>query len=357
MLQLQIRRSLGAFRLDVAIEAPAPGVVALFGRSGSGKTSIIQAVAGLLRPESGRIAVGDTVLFDSARGIDLPPEKRRIGYVFQDARLFPHMSVARNLAYGLKRAPAGERSIGQDAVVDLLGIRPLLDRRPLALSGGERQRVALGRALLAQPRLLLMDEPLVALDAERKAEVLPYLEALHDRLALPILYVTHAMEEVTRLADTLVMVEAGRVLASGPLAAVLSRTDLSALTGHDDALNVLQTVVDGHDPARGLTRLAFDGGNLLLPLIDRPAGAGLRVRIAARDIILATKRPEAISLRNILDGQVTGLTEGRGGAVLVTLMLGPTPLIARITRDAAQDLGLSPGMPVYVLVKSVAVDR
>lgn len=357
MLQVTVRRTLGSFRLDVAIEAPAPGVVALFGRSGSGKTSIIQAVAGLLRPESGRIALGDTVLFDSARGIDLPPEKRRIGYVFQDARLFPHMSVARNLAYGLKRAPKGEAAIGMDAVVDLLGIRPLLDRRPQALSGGERQRVALGRALLAQPRLLLMDEPLAALDAERKAEVLPYLEALHDRLALPILYVTHAMEEVARLADTLVMVDAGRVLAAGPLAEVLSRADLSSLTGQDDALNVLSTVVEGHDPARGLTRLAFDGGNLLLPLLNRPAGARLRVRIAARDIILAAKRPEAISLRNILEGRVTGLSEGRAGAVMVTLALGPTALVARITQDAAQDLGLEPGMPIYVLVKSVAVDR
>jgi len=357
MLQVAIRRRLGRFSLDVAIEAPAPGVTALFGRSGSGKTSIIQAVAGLLRPESGRIAVGGTVLFDSALGIDLAPEKRRIGYVFQDARLFPHLSVARNLAYGLNRAPKTERAIGFDQVVGLLGIAALLDRRPRALSGGERQRVALGRALLAQPRLLLMDEPLAALDADRKAEVLPYLEALHERLALPILYVTHAMEEVGRLADTLVVVEAGRVLASGPLAEVLSRADLPSLAGHDEALNVLRTVVGAHLPERGLTRLDFDGGTLLLPRLDRPPGTALRVRIAARDIILATRRPEAISLRNILEGQVRNLGQGRGGAVLVGLMLGQTPLIARITQDAAQDLGLVPGMPVFVLVKSVAVDR
>jgi molybdate transport system ATP-binding protein len=356
MLEVSVRRRLGDFTLDVAFTAPAPGVVALFGRSGAGKSSVVHAIAGLLRPDRGRIRIGDNVLFDSAAGIDIRPERRRLGYVFQDARLFPHMSVERNLRYGLDRAPAGERTIAFDAVVDLLGIGHLLKRRPHHLSGGERQRVALGRALLAQPRLLLMDEPLAALDAERKAELLPYLERLHDRLALPIVYVTHAMDEVARLADTLVVIEAGRVAAAGPLSTVLAEAGAVLPGGGEERLNVIEAAVAGQEAERGLTRLAFAGGELVVPAVPRAVGDRLRLRISSRDIILAARRPEAISIRNILAARVVAVTEA-AGAAFVTVALGPTVLHARITADAVHDLHLAPGDPVFVLVKSVAIDR
>jgi molybdate transport system ATP-binding protein len=357
VLDVAIQARLGSFELDVAFAAPMPGVTALFGRSGAGKSSIVQAIAGLVRPRTGHIRIGGAVLFDSRAGIDLAPERRRVGYVFQDARLFPHMTVERNLTYGFRRAPAAERGIGLTPVVELLGISPLLARRPQHLSGGERQRVALGRALLAQPRLLLMDEPLAALDAERKAELLPYLERLHAELALPIVYVTHAIDEVARLADTLVVVEAGRVAACGPLSAVLARGDLPLLGDREDALNVIDAVVVAQEPARGLTRLGFAGGDFRVSRVDRPGGAKLRLRIAARDVILATERPASISIRNVLAGRVAVLAEGRGGAALVTVAIGATSLHARITADAAHDLRLEAGHPVFVLVKSVAIDR
>lgn len=357
MLEVSLRRRLGDFTLEIDFTAPAPGIVALFGRSGAGKTSVVHAIAGLLRPEAGRIRIGDTVLFDSQAGIDLRPERRRLGYVFQDARLFPHMSVGRNLRYGLVRAPQEGRAIDFATVVDLLGIGHLLDRRPHDLSGGERQRVALGRALLAQPRLLLMDEPLAALDAERKAELLPYLEKLHERLALPIVYVTHAIDEVARLADSLVVIEAGRVAAAGSLADVLARHDLPLLGDREDALNVIEAVVAGQEPARGLTRLAFAGGELVVPAIERPAGSRIRLRLAARDIVLATARPQGISIRNVLAGEVAAVAEGKRGAALVTVRIGETVLHARVTADAVHELGLAAGKPVFALVKSVAIDR
>ena len=261
MIEIAIQKQLGSFTLDARLEAPDSGVTALFGRSGMGKTSVINALAGLMRPDRGRIVVGDTTLFDSERRIDLPPEKRRLGYVFQEARLFPHYSVRGNLLYGAKSDGAKDHAGPSfDAVVDLLGIKDLLTRRPADLSGGEKQRVAIGRALLASPRLLLMDEPLASLDEPRKNEIMPFIERLRDELKLPIFYVSHEMEEIIRLADLLVLLDAGKVAASGSVEDLTSRLDLWPLTGRYEAGAVIRTVLRGHDTTFGFSELAFPGG-------------------------------------------------------------------------------------------------
>ena len=273
-LSIEVEHGFGGFRLELAFAAP-PGVTVLFGPSGCGKTTVLSVVAGLLRPERGRVALAGRVLLDTASGVSLAPERRRCGVVFQDARLLPHLSVATNLRYGARRAPAGSSGPGFEEVVALLGIGALLERRPRTLSGGERQRVAIGRALLSRPQLLLMDEPLASLDAPRRTEILPFLERLRDAFGLPLLYVTHALDEVDRLADTLVLMEAGRVSAAGPVADVMARTDLPLLSGRRDAGVVLGCTIAGHDPARGLTRLGFDGGELVVPLRAEAVGTGL----------------------------------------------------------------------------------
>jgi len=356
MLDVAVTKRLGGFDLDVAFTAPLPGVVALFGVSGAGKSSLVNLIAGLARPDAGHIRVGDDVLFDAGRGVDVPVERRRIGYVFQDARLFPHQGVAANLRYGLNRAPAGDRRIGFDAVVDLLGLEVLLTRRPHHLSGGERQRVALGRALLAQPRLLLMDEPLASLDAARKREVLPYVERLRDELKLPIVYVSHAMNEVARLADTLVLLDRGRVLAHGPLTELAARADLPLADDGFDVGAIFDARVAHHDAERGLTALAFAGGSLLSPLLDLPLGTHRRIRIRARDVVLATRRPEAISLHNILPGTVLDVTPRGPAGALVRIQVGEAVLLARVTRDAVTQLGLRPGVAAFALLKSAVIE-
>lgn len=356
MLAVAIRKRLGDFALDAAFEAPLSGVIALFGPSGAGKTSIVAAIAGLLRPDEGHIRVGGATFFD-ASGVDLPAERRRVGYVFQDARLFPHMSVAGNLRYGLKRAPRGERRIAFEEVVGLLGIGHLLHRRPGGLSGGERQRVALGRALLAQPRLLLMDEPLASLDAGLKEEVLPYVERLRDELAIPIVYVSHAVEEVERLASTLVLVEGGRVVACDKLSALTGRADVPLLAGRADAAAVIEATVAGHDAERALTYLDFAGGRLTASLIAAPPGRTMRLRIQARDVVLAGEEPRNLSVHNVLAGTVHAIREEPGARALVQVGVGPTRLLARVTRDAVARLGLREGGAVFVLVKSVSVER
>ncbi len=350
----------GGFALDAAFGAGAPGVTALFGPSGCGKSTILAAVAGLLRPREGRVAVDGAVLLDTARGVFVAPERRRCGVVFQDARLFPHLSVESNLRYGMRRAPRGAEGPGFDAVVALLGIGDLLGRRPLALSGGERQRVALGRALLSRPRLLLMDEPLAALDGPRRAEVLPFLARLREASGPPILYVTHALDEVDALADTLVLLDAGRVVASGPVEALAARTDLPALGGRRDAGAVLGCAVLAHDPARGLTRLGFAGGELLVPLRGAdPPGARLRLRLRARDVSVATEPPRGLSVHNVLPCVLAAVEDAPGAPheVFLRLGLGPSVLLARVTRDAVAGLGLAPGMALWALVKSVAFDH
>jgi molybdate transport system ATP-binding protein len=349
-------RRQGAFRLDVALRAEAP-VVALFGRSGSGKTSVVNAIAGIASPDAGRIAIDGVTLYDSTRGIDLPPERRRIGYVFQDGLLFPHLSVAANLAYSERLTPGGERFVDRARVVSLLGLELLMERRPESLSGGEKQRVAIGRALLASPRILLMDEPLASLDAGRKAEILQYVELLRDELRLPIVYVSHALDEVTRLADRVVLLAEGRVIAQGSIAELMARRDLAPHTGRFEAGAVIESVVARHDEAYGLTVLAFDGGELVVPNVDALTGEPVRARIRARDVALALSRPVDSSFQNILPATVRSVGEEFGAIVDVSLSVGPTALLARVTRESAQRLGLVPGLAVYALVKAVAIDR
>jgi molybdate transport system ATP-binding protein len=356
MLSVDIRRRLGRFTLDVRFDAGEARLTALFGRSGCGKTSILAAIAGLLRPDSGRIEVAGETLFDSARGIDVPAERRRIGVVFQDDRLFPHLTVRDNLRYGLKRA-SGSLGIAFDDVVRLLGLEQLLDRRPARLSGGEKQRVAIGRALLAQPRALLMDEPLASLDAPRKQEILYYVERLRDELAIPVVYVSHEIEEIVRLADTMVLVSAGRVMATGPVSEVMNRLDLKPMTGRFEAGAVLDTVVAGQDLDYGMTRLAFDGGEVHATGVDALVGERVRVRIRARDVALATERPRAMSIRNVLRGTVAEIGPRTGPEVDLRIAIGSLMLLARVTRLSLDELGLAPGVPVFALVKSVAIDR
>lgn len=350
-VDVSLRR--GAFSLEAAFEA-GPGLTALFGRSGSGKTTLIDLIAGLSRPDRGRIEAGGTVLVDTQTGTNLPPHRRRIGVVFQDARLFPHLSVRKNLGYGrfFARLPADARDFS--AVTDMLGIGHLLDRQPAGLSGGERQRVAIGRALLAGPRLLLMDEPLAALDEARKAEILPYIERLRDEAGVPIVYVSHAVAEVARLAGTVVVLEAGRVAAAGPAEAILRRADLVPV--HEaEAGALLDMTVDGHDPEAGLTRLSGAAGRLLVPSLAREPGARVRVRIPARDVLVATERPAGLSARNVLSGRVTALTPARTG-VLVEIDCNGAVVAARLTGAAVRELGLEPGRPVLAIVKSAAFD-
>jgi molybdate transport system ATP-binding protein len=357
-LAVTLRHRLAAGLLDVAFEAPGAGVTALFGPSGAGKSTVLAAIAGLLRPSSCRVTLDGTTLADTDAGVWLPPERRRIGLVFQDAMLFPHLTVAANLRYGQRRAPPGP--IGFESVVDLLGLAPLLPRRPHTLSGGERQRVAIGRALLAQPRLLLLDEPLASLDAARRAEILPFLARLRTALKLPMLHVTHALDEVARLADHLVLLRDLRILGAGPLAEMAARADLP-LASRDDAGAMLSLSVAGHDPARRLTRLARDGFALLVPLQASPVGAVLRVRIPAREVILARQDAaalaDALSLHNILAGTVRAVAEDtRHGASMVAIDAAGVPLLSRVTPDAVSRLGLRAGVPVLALVKSMSVE-
>lgn len=343
---------------DLGIEARFTsdrGVTALFGRSGAGKTSIVNMVSGLLRPDAGRIAVDGHVLFDSAGGIDLPPWKRRIGYVFQEARLFPHLTVRRNLLYGWRFAPAEERYLTVEQVVELLDLGALLKRRPRSLSGGEKQRVAVGRALLSNPRALLMDEPLASLDVLMKNEILPYLERL-DAMGIPILYVSHSLDEVSRLARNLVLVSGGRVTGSGRVDEVVSRLELWSPEDETETGTMLAARVARHDQAAGLTHLEFRGGELRVPLVDIPAGAAVRVWIRARDVSVATERPRGLSLRNVLEGTVTEVRDESPLAEL-KLSLGGAVLTALVTRQAVRELALGPGRGVYALIKSANLDR
>ena len=353
-LAIRLRHALGGFTLDVDIRAGA-GVTALFGRSGAGKTSIVNAVAGLLRPDEGHITLGPDTLLDTARGVFVPPHRRRIGYVFQDARLFPHMTVRQNLLYG-RRFARGAAGPDPGHIAGLLGIGDLLDRRPGTLSGGEKQRVALGRAILAAPLLLLMDEPLAALDEARKADILPYLERLRDDLGLPILYVSHALGEVARLADTLVLVEAGRVTASGPAGDLLSDPALAPAFGLREAGGVLPARLAGTE-ADGLSRLDTAAGPLWLPQLDAPPGTTLRLRILAQDVMIATERPKGLSALNILPATIAAIRPGEGPGMLVRLALGPDHILARVTRRSASALQLAPGQQVFAVLKAVSVAR
>ncbi len=355
ILQVNVKRQKGDFFLSVEFQSDAP-ITAFYGRSGSGKTSLVDLIAGLDRPDSGHISVGNRILFDSTQGIDIAPEKRRVGYVFQDGRLFPHLSVKANLLYARRFLSENDDAHPFEQIVDLLGLTPLLARRPSTLSGGEKQRVAIGRALLAEPQLLLMDEPLASLDAQRKAEILPFIENLRDQLTTPILYVSHAMEEVIRLADNLVLLDGGHVIAHGRVEDVMNRLDLRPLTGRYEAGAVLPVKIAQHDKAFDLTGLAFTTHTLWVPAIDLPIGSELRMRIRARDISLSKTKPEKTSVLNIFQGTIREISPDDGSQCDILLDVG-APLIARITRKSANELGLNVGDTIYALVKAAAIDR
>jgi molybdate transport system ATP-binding protein len=355
-IEIAIRHRFAAFEVVIDFAAPG-GVTALFGRSGAGKTTVVNAVAGLFRPAHGRIVVGGETLMDTEARLFVPTHRRRVGYVFQDARLFPHLTVRQNLVFGRWFRGGGARTADFDRIVDLLGIEMLLERRPGTLSGGERQRVAIGRALLSEPRLLLMDEPLAALDEARKAEILPYIERLRDTFDMPILYVSHAVEEVARLATTIVALNDGRVARQGSAGQVLADPDAFPMLGRQEAGSILTATVARHDTGDGLTELAFSGGRLTTPLIDAAPGTHLRVRIRARDIILALKPPEATSALNILPAVVQRLGRTEGPIVDIAIRCGEEDLLARITRRSLERLALRPGTPCYAILKSIAVAR
>ena len=354
MLRVSLLKRRPEFTLAASFMAPTPGVIALFGRSGSGKTTLIDMIAGLLPADEGEVQLAGTVLTDTRRGIALAPELRRIGYVFQDSRLFPHLTAAGNLRYGEKRARSIPHYIRFEEVVDLLGLGSLLHRRPHELSGGERQRVALGRALLSQPQLLLLDEPLASLDVARREEVLPYLETLRDWLSIPMVYVSHQFDEVLRLATYLVLLEDGQVLAAGPVADISLRPELRTIVAPDLVGAVLDGLVTGVDAAGGTVELAIGSGKLQVSLRDVPLGARVRVQLLARDVILAIQPIQGLSVRNALLGTVTEITPDDVASVLVKVDVGGPVVLARITEGARQALRLAPGDAVWALVKAVS---
>lgn len=333
------------------------GVTAIFGRSGSGKTTLVNAIAGLLRLQHGRIIFDDQVLFDAKRGIHLSPQTRRFGYVFQEGRLFPHLTVKSNLLFSNLFLPHKAGAAEFDRIVGLLGLESLLERRPGALSGGEKQRVAIGRALLARPRLLLLDEPLAALDTQRKSEILHYLELLRDEFSVPMLYVSHAVEEVVRLASSVVLLSEGRVEAAGPVTEVMSNAALRPLTGGHESGAVIPARVTSHDLRYGIARLDFSGGSLYVADLDALPGEAVRVRIRARDVALALERPAGTTFRNILSCRVTAIADDAGSMTEITLQAGVATIVARITRQSCDELGLRAGMSVQALIKAVALDR
>jgi len=353
-LEIRIVRQQGSFRIEAEFRGAPSGVTALFGPSGAGKTSIVHMVAGLQRPDAGYIAIDGFCLFDSSRGIDLPPEERRIGYVFQDGRLLPHLSVRSNLTYGMHRTPTKRRFVEFDPVVELLGIGHLLDRRPGRLSGGEKQRVAIGRALLTSPALLLMDEPLASLDAARKAEVLPFIMRLAREYAIPILYVSHAMDEILNMAVHMVLIQNGRVLASGAMEDLFSRSELQPFFGATESGAVLSTVVDLPEDEYGLTHLRFGRRILKVQHIAAARGEPVRVRIPARHVAIALSTPERTSFQNIFQGEIREIRDEGAPFVDVRLDIGAA-LWARITRQSIQDLELQAGQTVFALIKSVSI--
>lgn len=350
-LTIDVEHRQGSF--DLAIDlAIGGGLTALFGPSGSGKTTLVNLVAGLIRPERGKIAFDGEVWVDASEHGFVPPHRRRIGYVFQEARLFPHMTVRSNLRYGARFAPRGEPGETLETVVELLRIGHLLDRRPALLSGGEKQRVALGRALMAKPRLLLMDEPLSALDNDLKAAILPDIERMRDEAGIPILYVSHSIEEVTRLATRVVIMEAGKTVAIGRPDEVLNVVSTAAGTMRSGSF--LHAVVTGHSPDEGLTFAESKAGPLFLRATDIPVGAHIRAFVPTSEVVLATSLPDGISTLNRLKGRVEEVGES-GTAVMVSIDCNGDRVLAEITRRSAANLGLVQGMPINLLFKTVSI--
>ena len=350
----------GVERVSATLRSEAR-ILALFGRSGSGKSTVVNMLAGLVRPTRGHIVIDGETWFDAALGVDTPIERRGVGYVFQDGLLFPHLNVGENLRYGARRAVRRDVSatLGFDAVVDLLGLRPLLARVPASLSGGERQRVAIGRALLSQPRLLLMDEPLASLDNARRGEILRLIEAVRDEFRVRIVYVSHSVGEVTRLADEVAVMNDGCTIACADTETVFNRDDLRPYTGRFEGGVLLEATATRCDERLAMTHYRFDGGELVAPGTDTVLGARVRIRIRARDVAIALTRPSGLSIRNVLPATVAAIDD-RGGAIVevrLSLAGGGHALLARITRAALDELQLAPGLPVFALIKAIAFDR
>jgi molybdate transport system ATP-binding protein len=343
------------FTLETALDLPGKGVTALFGHSGSGKTTLLRCIAGLERAPHGFLQIRGKLWQDSEQDFFLPTHQRPLGYVFQEASLFPHLNVRKNLEYGRKRSPFIRNPQGLEQAVELLGIAHLLERMPDKLSGGEKQRVAIARALAVSPQVLLMDEPLAALDFQRKQEILPFLTRLHNELAMPILYVTHSPEEVTQLADHLVVLQAGKVVASGTLAETLTRLD-SPLAQGKEASTVLQVTVCGHEPEFHLSHVRFAGGILSLPYQQQTAiGTALRLRVYARDVSITLQQPAQTSILNVLPATITGMAHDPEGRTMLRLNMGGEPLLSHITRKSASVLGLEKGMQVFAQIKATAI--
>jgi molybdate transport system ATP-binding protein len=353
-MRLQITHRFDGFTLDVDLST-GPGITALFGRSGAGKSTVINAVAGLLHPDKGRIEIDGEVVLDTAKGIFVPPARRRLGTVFQDARLFPHLTVAQNLDFGTRYADPAQKGASVGDVVALLGLETFQTRRPATLSGGEKQRVALGRALLSRPRLLLMDEPLASLDGPRKQDILPYLERLRDGpLGLPILYVSHAVDEVARLADTLILLQNGRVRAQGPLFDVMADPAAVPLLGVREAGAVIEADVLHHDDD-GISTLAVSAGHIELPGVQAPPGTRVRLRVLAQDVILSLEAPQGLSSVNVLPVTIETIHPGDGPGAAIALRAGSDRLLARVTARAVSDMGLAPGMSCFAILKATTV--
>jgi molybdate transport system ATP-binding protein len=350
----QFKLNYGDFSLDVDLHLPSSGITVLFGHSGSGKTTLLRCIAGLQHAPQGLLTINGTTWQDSDHKLFLPTHKRSLGYVFQEANLFAHLTVLGNLCYGLKRIGQTAKTAKFDQVIELLGITHLMERLPERLSGGERQRVAIARALVLNPDILLMDEPLASLDSKRKQEIMPFLTRLHSELNIPVLYVTHSQQEVAQLADYLVLLADGKVQAAGLLSETLSRIDLPQAQDKQ-AASVWQVTIIEHEAAYHLTRVAFVGGELSLPAIDAKLGTALRVQIYARDVSITLEVAKATSILNVLPATITDLIDDEEGQSVVRLQVGSQPLLAHITRKSAQLLALQIGMTVYVQIKGTSI--
>ena len=356
MLSVNITKAFGSFRLETQFEVEEGSITAIFGKSGAGKTSTINAIAGLTRPDVGVIQIGNTTLFDQNLRINLPIYKRQIGYVFQDDRLFPHMTVRNNLIYGTPKNRDVANSLNLTDITGLLELAPLLERMPRTLSGGEKQRVAIGRALLSNPKLLLMDEPLASIDVQHRFEILPFIQRVREKTGITIIYVTHALEEVIFIADQIILLSEGQVTAHGTVEKIMSRLDLHPMSSRFDAGAVISATYSGYDREFDLGELSFDGGTLRIAGLNAEIGIHLRAHIRARDVSLMLDKPKDTSVLNVFKGELIEIRHEEGPQLDLLINIG-TPLIARITRKSLNDLNLDIGSKVYAMIKAVAIDR
>ena len=356
MLSVNITKAFGSFRLETQFEVEEGSITAIFGKSGAGKTSTINAIAGLSRPDVGIIQIGNTTLFDQNSNINLPIYRRQIGYVFQEDRLFPHMTVRKNLIYGSPKTRDVANSLNLPDITGLLELAPLLERMPRTLSGGEKQRVAIGRALLSNPKLLLMDEPLASIDVQHRFEILPFIQRVREKTGITIIYVTHALEEVIFIADQIILLSEGQVTAQGTVEEIMSRLDLHPMTSRFDAGAVISATYSGYDREFDLGELSFDGGTLRIAGLNAEIGIHLRAHIRARDVSLMLDKPKDTSVLNVFKGELIEIRHEEGPQLDLLINIG-TPLIARITRKSLNDLNLDIGSKVYAMIKAVAIDR